>query len=105
MPRKRLTDEERAERKRKAWDPNQFKKRSGAGNADQWKRAAAHLTSDDDSAAEYLAVLGLNELPKTLADLKKARRIAMQKVHPDLGGTEKEAQAVNQAYEHLKGDL
>lgn len=48
-----------------------------------------------------IADQGLTALPETISLLKKARRKAMRKVHPDLGGTDEDAAKINRAYDDL----
>ena len=107
MPRRPLTDEERAERKRRAWDPNQFDQ-GKPGNPRQWQHAAkAHLGQiPADPEDPHLRILGLTAFPHSLRQLKLARNAAMKRFHPDLaGGSTPIAQAVNEAYESLLNHL
>lgn len=48
-----------------------------------------------------LWLLGLSSYPDSLDELKQARRKAMLRVHPDLGGAATDAVAVNSAYSEL----
>jgi hypothetical protein len=52
-----------------------------------------------------LIILGLMDYPRTLDELKQARRKVMRKYHPDLGGSTNEAVAINSAYNNLLGRL
>lgn len=83
-PRKILTEEERAERKRNAWNPNQFKK-GKPGNEQQWKEGAQALAGldVDGNLLAYSQVLGLTSVPKTLKELRSAYLATMKKYHPD----------------------
>ena len=54
--------------------------------------------------SEALKILSLSE-PVTLEDVKKAHRVLLQKVHPDLGGSLHTAQMANQARDVLMKEL
>ena len=102
MGRPKLSEEERAERKKSAWNPNQFRKTATNGSSDQWSAAARMLIQGQATGAqELLALLGLDEMPKSVGELQKARRKAMRKAHPDVGGSEAAAQEINHAYEQV----
>jgi hypothetical protein len=73
--------------------------RSGRGQHDG--RSSGDARSVPPSAAAALAVLGLT-FPCTMEQIKVAYRKAMLKWHPDVGGTNAQARAVNAAYELVK---
>lgn len=107
MARKRLTDEERAEKRRRVWaEPTNKGK---PGNADQWRNAAKDRVGilEDVNLKAYCTVLGLESMPKTQRELVKARNASMKEYHPDVeGGSTVRAQKINEAFlmlsEHLK---
>jgi bifunctional non-homologous end joining protein LigD len=70
------------------------------GSTESWTKAAKkmlHLEHVDSD----LVLLGLKDLPKTKAELKKAYFIVMHEVHPDKGGSNDDAANATQAYERL----
>ena len=72
------------------------------GDPEQWSRAAQSLVnSRGASLQDSLQALGLSTMPKSLPELSLARRKIMAKRHPDVGGTEAQAVAINAAYNHL----
>ena len=86
----------------KGWNPDQFKKSNQRGNPEQWKKAANQFLKKRGQKNKYLELLGLDDFPKTLAELKTAYRKKMIDVHPDKpGGSEETAKQVNDAYENL----
>jgi len=86
--------------KKNPWNPKQFKKSKVKGNQTMWENAAKALTSD--APTNDLEILGLSAPPNNLRELQKARNAAMLKAHPDRGGSNAQAQAVQEAYENLK---
>jgi hypothetical protein len=113
MPRKLLTPQERLARKRAAWDrikqgrPNP---EGIAGDPDLWARIAggARLQALPRSASTspLLAALGLDSMPRSLDELKRAFRRAMMSAHPDHeGGSDERARKVMVAYETLRERL
>jgi ATP-dependent DNA ligase len=78
-----------------------------AGSPADWAAAAAQMAAllRGENPADNLAALGLSQRPGSLAELKQARRTAMRKAHPDAGGSEAEAQRINQAYQDLVATL
>src|SRR5512135_2117132 len=72
------------------------------GSASQWRaQAQAIVAHKGRDVGKSLAALGLTGMPTSLADLQKARRKAMVTAHPDKGGTQEQAVAINQAFTHL----
>ena len=113
MPRRTLTDEEREERRKKAWDPNQFRK-GKPGHSDQWRNAAKDRVGilEDVNIKAYCEVLGLKAMPKSLRELKLARKNALFAHHPDRqsdASMDKKYNEVtvkiNDAFEFLKKEL
>ena len=103
----RLTPEERSSRERARRKKsverlfNSYKRDHPIekGGPEQWKKAAEALLSIIGKESDHLAALGLQSRPKTMGDLKHARREAMKKSHPDkAGGSEELAKKVNEAY-------
>lgn len=102
----------------KKWSNSSHKKGSVKGNARMWAAAAAHLSRNENARMwedethdrtedcvyinSDLEVLGLSCFPENLRELQKARNSAMMIVHPDKGGTNEDAQKVQQAYENIK---
>lgn len=85
---------------------NGYKTQNGArGSRSQWQEKAARLRKRMTSADQSLAILGLTEIPMTIGVLKRARREAMKKAHPDRGGSEQQAQAVNEAYDIIEAKI
>lgn len=121
MGRARLTDAEREERRRararhsfsdaayRHYDPG----REGYGSADEWVRAAEEMAGGFGGFARVagkksggvrdknMVVLGLTELPATLAALKAAFRKVLFEVHPDYGGTDAQTIAALAAFKAL----
>jgi hypothetical protein len=121
MGRPRLTDEER-EARRKARARHSFSdaayqhydpKREGFGSAEEWLRTAEAAfagrgsyervlgTRTTPEQLRYLRAIGLTELPESPADLKKAFRVHLFRVHPDHGGTAEATRAAITAFEKL----
>lgn len=70
------------------------------GSAAQWAAQARTLFSPITESG--FLVLGLSGVPRSLEELKVARRKAMQTAHPDKqGGSEDAAKRINSAYERL----
>ena len=119
MPRPRLTPEEREQRRRernahtfsdaayKHYDP----KTEGYGSADEWIRQAEAIAGGRSTLGtgakpktgleRDLELLNLDELPDTMAALKKAFRNTMFIVHPDYGGTNEQCRDVLAAFDRL----
>jgi hypothetical protein len=111
--RPRLTDEER-EARRKARNAFTFSDRAyqhynpeleGFGGPDQWEDVVRKLfgarnlkTEKTKPVNQWLASLFLEEMPLTLAELKKAFRAAMFRTHPDYGGTNEAARQTMEAF-------
>jgi ATP-dependent DNA ligase len=70
------------------------------GSPDQWA-AQARLLRPALGSSSSLAVLGLSSMPSTIDELKKIRRKVMLENHPDRGGTDKVAAAINNAYDQI----
>ncbi len=88
--------------KKKFIDLNSYKRYEGErGSPESWKAKVEKLLGRALSVDESLAVLGLDVLPKTHQELKKAYRKAIMKAHPDKGGSAEEAARINQAYTDL----
>jgi hypothetical protein len=96
-------DEKEKERKKKSaqrvFDRYKRYKDGPAGSPDQWARQAENVLKP--VAGGNLALLGLSEMPETIKELKAARRKAMLANHPDRGGDETKAAAINRAYDQL----
>ena len=121
MPRPRLSPEER-EARRKARNEFTFSDAAyrhydtskGYGSPDEWESVARLLfgvTAERTHRAKgpgepprnkWLDALGLDAMPGSLDDLKKAFRAAMFKNHPDYGGSNEAARATMEAFETLK---
>lgn len=119
MGRPRLSPEER-EARRKARVAHSFSdaaynhydpRTEGYGNAEEWIAAAEAIaghratfsgTKKPKTGLEHdLSLLYLDELPDTMAELKKAFRNTMMLVHPDHGGSTKDCQEALAAFERL----
>jgi hypothetical protein len=114
MGRARLTPEER-EARRKARSRFTFSNAAyqhydpetdGFGSPDQWEKIAEQLFGlklpVPGMLGKYLANLNLSAIPSCLADLTRAFREMMFKVHPDHGGSNAAAREVLEAYAFLK---
>lgn len=75
------------------------------GNANSWKKQADRLKQRLRKPDRYLEILGIKVMPQDIKELNRARRNAMKKAHPDVGGSEELAKQVNDAYEILKARL
>lgn len=75
-----------------------------AGSPDQWRAAAAVVAPNLDPAlVRSLKALGLERLPSTAEELKKAHRQAIRSAHPDLAsGSHDGAASINAAFDHLE---
>jgi hypothetical protein len=60
-----------------------------------WPRGASAPVNPD------LTILGLNRMPPSEADLRRAYRHAAKMVHPDVGGSVDAFRAVSEAFERL----
>ncbi|MDP3377798.1 MAG: hypothetical protein Q8S53_05490, partial [Brevundimonas sp.] len=80
-----------------AWDENPYFARRGEGG-DERKQAAP--PSGKMSREEALAILGLTE-GASAADIRAAWKRLMQKVHPDVGGSNRLAQILSEAKDAL----
>lgn len=117
MGRPRLTDEERLARK-KARSAHSFSdaaythfdpRKVGYGSADEWAAAADALSGGRGTLKQErrsihdmdLETLGLEALPITHGDLKKAFRVVLFRVHPDHGGSNEETIRAMSAFERL----
>jgi len=74
---------------------------SGSG-PEVWRKLAEARLRLATASADDLRAIGLDKMPATLDDLKRAYRAAMIKLHPDLGGTDDEAIRASLAYARLK---
>ena len=105
MP-KRLTDEERAQRKKDSWAKlfASYKTYDDGkrGSADQWKQVAQYTTSSHDA---NLQLLNLTSMPNSIDELKTAWKKIISVQHPDLGGDTANATKINDAYSQLKNYL
>jgi len=80
-----------------------YKQREGQrGSAEQWSKIAASIAARLNGADQDLQALGLTRMPADLQALSAARKTAIKKVHPDLGGSHDDAARINQAFEKLK---
>lgn len=110
MPRKKLTDVEKAERKKRQWDPAFQKKTDFRGKQEDWAEAGRLLLEkmgrlNQADLKKYLDILGLEKIPANQPDLQRARRQAMRHAHPDLGGSEKAAKLINEAFLKLQKEI
>jgi hypothetical protein len=119
MGRPRLSPEER-EARRKARSKHSFSDAAyqhydpaveGFGSEEQWEATAKKLFGDrfvpgsgraTINRNKWLLALGLDEMPETLDNLKKAFRAAMFRNHPDYGGTNAAARDTMEAFEVLR---
>jgi hypothetical protein len=60
-----------------------------------WSRVASAPVNPD------LTILGLNRMPSSEADLRRAYRHAAKTAHPDVGGNADAFRAVSEAFERL----
>src|SRR3989337_1609221 len=108
MPRKLLTDEERAERKRKSWDKilnGQRREGVTPGNPDDWINAFRSRFGFGDitfrgaisAAVTYFGLVS----GFTLGDLKSAFKKKIRQVHPDYGGSDEESRKCLSYYDEL----
>ena len=92
-------------KKKSNWDRIKHKHTGSSerGNSEQWKSTFNESLYGIKPSTENqdLILLGLDKMPKTIKALKKARNLAMLKNHPDRGGTDQQAQAINKAYENI----
>lgn len=107
MSRKVLTPEEREqkrkERNRKLFEKYKTFEGDEKGNPDQWREAfLKRMEGGSVNIEENLQLLGLETMPNSENDLKKAYREAMKKSHPDKGGSDDLAAKINEAFEALK---
>jgi hypothetical protein len=93
---------------KKPWKTYQQSTSKKRGSKSDWQDLAARLSGhlslghDIDAA---LKLLGLRKVPETIAGLLKARRLIMRKVHPDMGGSERKAAELNEAFTVIKYEL
>ena len=121
MPRAKLTDAEREERRRERsrrsfseaayrhYDPVQ----EGYGSPEEWIRAAEGMANGSAGFGRIegtrspakinadLQLFGLNEIPRAKQELLRAFRAAAMAAHPDHGGTNEAIRAVLEAYQRL----
>ena len=91
---------------RNNWDNNQFKKHSGQkGNPKAWQNELRKKLKGKKPIAENLALLALEEMPKTQKELRTAYKKAMLENHPDRGGSEELAARIIEAYNEIKENL
>lgn len=120
MPRARLTEEERAERKRRAFAGAKFRQYDpndgiGPGDPRQWRAAAGAAIGGDGFTLEAsqparrrnadLEMLNLTTMPTDKSALHRAYRLAQRLAHPDAGGSDAKFIAVSEAYARLKAKL
>ena len=112
--RARLTPQEREARRRERsrhsfsdaayahYDPE----KEGWGSPDSWEEIARKVFGlarlKTGPVNKWLAALGLDTMPASLDELKKAFRAAMMIAHPDHGGTNEAALDTMEAYETLR---
>ena len=117
--RARLTEEERAERKRRAFTHPNFKQYDpndgiGRGNPRQWRAAAGAAVGgegftmlDAQPVVERnadLTLLGLITMPADAKALHQAYRRKSKTTHTDGGGSDDAFKALRAAYDRLKGE-
>jgi hypothetical protein len=101
-----LRTDEFSYRKKQKEEAFDYKTKEGSrGNSSDWRKKAEQMKRRYTNADEFLTLLGLDEIPGTLEELNKARRATMRKAHPDMGGSEERAQAVNHAYEVIRAKI
>ena len=118
--RARLTPEERAERKRRAFTHPNFKQYDpndgiGHGNPRQWRAAAGAAVGGDGFTMfdaqpiiernADLDLLGLTEMPADAKALHQAYRRMSKTAHSDSGGSDAAFKALRAAYDRLKDEL
>jgi len=88
---------------KKGWDAKTEHKQSNGrrGNPNDWAKAAKILLRARGDKNEYCELLGLEHMPESQAELKKAYRKTMLRVHPDQGGTDEAARMAIAAFELL----
>lgn len=121
MPRARLTDAEREERRRErsrrsfseAAYHHYSPAKEGYGSPDEWMRAAEEMangsagfgriegTKSPAKTNADLQALGLDEVPRTKQELLRTFRAAAMTAHPDHGGSNEAIRAVLDAYQRL----
>ena len=69
------------------------------GSPEQWANQAKTLLRSNTGGS--LSILGLSSMPSSLDELKRIRRTVMMSIHPDRGGSDKEAAEINAAYDKL----
>jgi len=112
MPRVRLTDEERAAKKKERWRKinsgeayAKYDDRLGRGSAEEWAKTAEAFVNGNTTllipANDDLMLLGLDAIPETKKLLYRAYRKTARTAHPDSGGSDAAFIAVKAAYERL----
>jgi len=86
--------------------PEDYKTHEGPrGSPTDWTRKAKRITgavrAHDSKVAKSLKTLGLEDIPKSERDLKRAYRKAAIKTHPDQGGSNEAFLEVQAAFEVL----
>lgn len=115
MPRIKLTDQERAARKKASWSKAGKPNPSGMiGTPELWASIAESIIgkiSNIDFTIQQkpdtlLNIFGFTSLP-TFKELQSARnKLLMEKgIHPDHGGSEEMCRKVLEAYEQLKSRI
>ena len=124
MPRARLTDAEREERRRERsrrsfseaayrhYDPAE-----GYGSPEEWMRAAEGMANGSAGFGRIegaksparttadLRAIGLDGMPQTKQELLRAFRAAAMTAHPDHGGSNEAIRAVLEAYQRLLAQI
>jgi hypothetical protein len=78
--------------------------RWGVGTTEQ-AFAGYRALPEDSTPASWWSVLGLEERPASLDELRQAYRVAARGAHPDTGGSNDLMAAVNRAYEAGQREL
>ena len=104
MPRLKLTDEEREQKRKDRFHRILHPpKMDHAGNPEEWAAQAQNLLNGEgDSFQKAMDTLGISSMPANADELKRVFHKKQMEVHPDRGGTDKASQEVNEAYEVLK---
>lgn len=71
------------------------------GSPEQWEekvKKALGFSIQSDA----LDILGLEKMPETVKDLRRARAAAQTKAHPDKGGSEDQSAKINEAFAQLR---
>jgi len=70
------------------------------GSKAEWLAGARMIVGMAEEYHKYLSIFGFTTLP-TRKQLRTAWKLRMKDIHPDVGGSDKDAALVNEAYEEL----